>query len=200
MILFLLEHELHELNELGTMNRRITKTMAEEASAMMKKKAYGRKIENATAKVNAAVENLVRKYIPAPVIACVNEYSTYFGYTTGASITTAIEKNGWTTTASSIKGTLTFKIPGNANYIKVDGKEYDALLKLDSKRKQLEKERDEFGDQVYDALVALRTEKAVEKELPEAMKYLVFPEVKAVPMPVFTGLRDIIGKIKEDDV
>lgn len=35
------------------MNRRITKTMAEEASAMMKKKAYGRKIENATAKVNA---------------------------------------------------------------------------------------------------------------------------------------------------
>ena len=92
-------------------------------------------------------------------------------------------------------GTLTFdELLDEA----MDGKEYDALLKLDSKRKQLEKERDEFGDQVYDALVALRTEKAVEKELPEAMKYLVFPEVKAVPMPVFTGLRDIIGKIKED--
>ena len=28
------------------MNRRITKTMAEEAAAMMKKKAYGRKIKN----------------------------------------------------------------------------------------------------------------------------------------------------------
>ena len=82
------------------MNRRVTKDMADKASDMMMKKAYGRKIENATAKVNAAVENLVRKYIPAPVIACVNEYSTYFGYTTGASITTAIEKNGWTTTAS----------------------------------------------------------------------------------------------------
>ena len=174
------------------MNRRITKTMAEEAAAMMKKKAYGRKIENATAKVNAAVETLVRKYIPAPVIACVNEYPTYISYTTGASITTIIDKNGWTTSASAIKGTLTFK------NIKVDGKEYDALLKLDSKRKQLEMVRDEFGDQVYDALVALRTEKAVEKELPEAMKYLVFPEVKAVPMPVFTGLRDIIGSIKED--
>ena len=75
----------------------------------------------------------------------------------------------------------------NSNYIKVDNKEYDALLKLESKRKQLEKERDEFGNQVYEALIALRTEKAVEKELPEAMKYLVFPEVKAVPMPVFTG-------------
>lgn len=179
------------------MNRRITKTMAEGASAMMKKKAYGRKIENATAKVNAAAEELVRKYIPAPVIACVNEYTNYFGYTSGVSITTTIEKNsGWTTTAMSIQGELSFKIPRSANYIKVDGKEYDALLKLDSKRKQLKKERDEFGEQVYNALVALRTEKAVERELPEAMKYLVFPEVKAVPMPVFTGLRDVIKNIK----
>ncbi len=180
------------------MNRRITKTMAEEAAAMMKKKAYGRKIENATAKVNAAVENLVRKYVPAPVIACVNEYSTYFSYTKCASITTTIDKNGWTPAASAIKGTLTFKIPGNSNYIRVEGKDYDALLKLDDKRKLLEKERDEFGDQVYNALIAMRTEKAVEKELPEAMKYIVFPKVKVVPMPVFTGLRDIIGNIKED--
>ena len=172
--------------------------MAEDASSIMKKKAYERKIENATENVNAAVENLVRKYIPAPVIACVNEYPTYISYTMCAIITTTIEKNGWTTSASDIKGTLTFKIPCNASYIKVDGKEYDALLKLNSKRKLLEKERDEFGNQVYDALIALRTEKAVEKELPEAMKYLVFPEVKAVPMPVFTGLRDIIGSIKED--
>ena len=80
----------------------------------------------------------------------------------------------------------------------MSNKEYDDLLKIESKRVLLEKQRDEFGDQVYDALIALRTEKNVEKELPEAMKYLVFPEVKAVPMPVFTGLRDIIGKIKDE--
>ena len=146
--------------------------MAEEAASKMKEKAYSKKIENATEKVDAAVENLVRKYI--------------------------IDKNGWTTTASSIKGRLTFKIPSSANYIKVDGKEYDALLKLDSKRRLLENERDEFGEQVYDALVALRTEKNVEKELPEALEYLVFPEVKAVPMPVFSGLREIISSIKEE--
>ena len=180
------------------MNRRISKSMAAEAADKMKAKAYGRKIENAKAKVNAAVEELVKKYIPAPVIACVNEYTTYFGYSTGASITTMVEKNGWSTTRTSIKGALSFKIPGNATYIKVSHDEYEALLKLESKRALLEKQRDEFGDQVYDALVALRTEKNVEKELPEAMKYLVFPEVIAVPMPVFTGLRDIIGKIKED--
>ena len=172
--------------------------MAEEAAATMKKKAYWRKIENATAKVDAAVENLVRKHIPAPVIACVNEYPQYISYTTGASITTVTEKNGWTTSAAAIKGTLSFKIPSCSNYIKVENKEYDDLLKLDIKRKRLKDECDTFGDQVYDALIALRTEKAVEKELPEAMKHLKFPEVKTVPMPVFTGLRNIIGNIKDE--
>jgi hypothetical protein len=92
---------------------------------------------------------------------------------------------------------LSFKIPSNSNYITVSCEEYEAVRKLYAKAKQLEKERDDFGDQVYDALVALRTENNVEKELPEAMKYLVFPEVKAVPMPVFSGLREIIGSIKE---
>lgn len=181
------------------MNRRITKSMAEEAVLKMKVKAYSKKIENATAKVDAAVENLVRKYVPAPVIACVNEYSDYFGYCTGASITTIAERaDGLRTSRKPIMGTLTFKIPSYSNFIKVDKKEYDALLKLESKRKQFERERDEFGNQVYEALLALRTEKAVEKELPEAMEYLTFPEVKALPMPVFTGLRDIIRNIKED--
>lgn len=179
------------------MNRRISKKMAEEASDIMKNKAYGRKIENAKAEINVLAEKLVRKYIPSPVIACVNEYSEYINYTTGVRFTTTYEKNGWTTSASPIVGVLSFLIPYSGNYIKVDGKEFEALQKLNTKYLQLKKERDDFGDQVYDALIALRTEKAIEKELPEAMKYLKFPEVKAVPMPLFRGLRDIIGKIEE---
>ena len=99
---------------------------------------------------------------------------------------------------SGITGKLTFKVPNNSNHITVDHKEYEAVRKLQDKKIAIVKQSEEFEQQVYDALVALRTEKNVEKELPEAMKYLVFPEVKAVPMPVFTGLRDIIGKIKED--
>lgn len=181
------------------MNRRISKSMAEAAASMMKNKSYGQKIENVTAEVDAAVEELVRKYIPAPVIAIVNEYSTYFECGHFACITTVVERNGYTSTASYIRGMLSFNIPVSAAYIKVDNKEYAALLKLDNQRKILEKERDKFGSLVYESLVALRTEKAVEKELPEAMKYLVFPEVKAVPMPVFTNLRTLIRAIKDDD-
>lgn len=172
--------------------------MAFKAACKMKEKAYGSKIDNASAKINAAVEKLVLKYIPAPVIACVNEFSEYFSVSMGASITTTIYVRGWKTTSQYISGMLTFNIPVYANYIKVDNKEYDALLKLESNRKQLEKDRDKFGDQVYDALISLRTEKAVEKELPEAIEYLEFPEVKAVPIPVFTGLRNVIKSFKED--
>lgn len=181
------------------MNRRITKTMAEEAASKMKDKAYSKKIENAYKKLNEAGQVLVRKYIPAPVIACVNEYSTYIGYSMGASITAIkVYPNGYTSRESNIPVKLSFKIPGNSTYITVEAKEYETVRKLHAKAKQLEKERDEFGEQVCDALVALKTEKNVEKELPEAMKYLVFPKVKALPMPVFTGLRSIIGSIKED--
>lgn len=180
------------------MNRRITKTMADEAASKMKKKAYSEKIEKAYEKLNAVGEVLVRKYIPAPVLACVNEYSTYFGYSTGASITAIKEHpDGWTSCESNIPVKLSFKIPYNGSHITVSGDEYRDLLALKKEVCRLENERDAFGDQVYDALIALRTEKNVEKELPEALEYLVFPEVKAVPMPVFTGLRKIIGSIKE---
>ena len=180
------------------MNRRITKAMADDAASKMKEKAYAKKIENAYKKLNEAGQVIVRKYIPAPVIACVNEYSSYFGYSTGASITAIKEHpDGWTGRHPNIPVKLSFKIPSGGSYITVDAKEYESIRKLHAKVKQLEKEREDFGDQVYDALVALKTEKNVEKELPEAMKYLEFPEVKAVPMPVFTELRDIIGKIKD---
>ena len=180
------------------MNRRITKEMADNAANKMMKKAYGRKIDNAREKVYKAIEELAKKYIPAPVLACVEEYTIYFDYSTSASITTMREGKYGPCKENYISGTISFKIPSNSRYITVDRKEYDALKKLDDKRIQLNEEMANFGKDVREALIALRTEKNVEKELPEAMKYLEFPEVKAVPMPVFTGLRDIIGKIKDD--
>lgn len=173
--------------------------MADIASSMMMKKAYGRKIDNATKRVNEAVEALARKYIPAPIIACVAEYSNYFDTASNVGITTMRETEWGLTSEKRIYGLLSFKVPKVCSSLNVDRKDYDNLLKLETKKKNLQKQKEEFGHQVFDALVALRTEKNVEKELPEAMKYLVFPEVKAVPMPVFTGLRDIIGKIKDDD-
>lgn len=173
--------------------------MAAEAAVRMKKKVYMNKIDNVVKEIDQAIEALVRKYIPEPVIACTNEFSTYIGYSTGASITAIKDNpNGITRRESIIRGNLTFKVPYKSDYITVDYKEYEAVRELQVKKNAIVKQSNEFEQQVFDALVALRTEKNVEKELPEAMKHLVFTEVKALPMPVFTGLRDIIGKIKED--
>lgn len=181
------------------MNRKITKTMAENASYKMAEQAYSQKIEEAYQRVYTTAENLVRKYVPEPVITCVNKYDKFFSYwTKWASISTIIQKNGYTTSATSVKGKLTFKIPSGSSCIKVDGKEYDALLKLDCRRKVLESQRDEFKEKVRSALIALRTEKAVEMELPEAMKYLEFPEVKSVPAPIYKNLRNTIKTLTQD--
>lgn len=172
--------------------------MAKEAAAKMKEMAYAKKIDAASEKIDQAIEKLVRVYVPAPVIACTNEYDTYIGYCTVASITTITEHNGWSRREGAIIGKLTFKLPTNSRHITVSNDEYQALRKLQDKKKAIVNESEDLEMRVLDALVALGSEKNVERELPEAMKYIVFPPVKAVPMPVFKGLRDILGKIKED--
>ena len=123
--------------------------MAEEASAMMKKKAYGRKIENATKKINEAVEALVRKYVPAPVIACVAEYSDYFDKTSNVGITTMRETKWGLSSENRIYGLLSFKVPSICSCLKVDRKDYDDLLKLETKKKALQKQNEYLNSLLY---------------------------------------------------
>lgn len=178
------------------MNRRITKTMAEDAACKMKKKAYIVSIEKATDMLNAAGEKLVRNYIPAPVIACTQEYSDYIGYNTLALISTfEVTESGYTRRKAEICISLSFKIPLSSKIVMVSASDYAIVRKLSDKVKELERMRDEFGKEVFKALISLKTEKAVEKELPEALKYLAFPEVKSVPMPALSDLRKLIGNL-----
>lgn len=171
--------------------------MADKASAAMMKAAYNQKMDDMKAQINQTVESLVRKYVPAPVIACVLEYPTFFSTATSSGITTMKETKYGSSKENYIYGQLSFQVSDVCRYITVSREDYDALKKLSDKLAVLKKKQEDFGAEVYDALIALRTEKNVEKELPEAMKYLKFPEVKAVPMPVFTGLREAISKIKD---
>lgn len=180
------------------MNRKITKTMAKAASDKMKAKAYGAQIDDIQAKLNVATEKLVRKYIPSPVIACVNEYRSCFDVVKYACISTIIEKNGYRTRQVSIVGKLSFLIPSASKYINVDRTDYDELRVVYKKLNLLRNEKDAFGEQVYNALVALGTEKKVQSELPEAIKYICFPEKKELPSPIFTGLRGVIANIKDE--
>ena len=184
------------------MSKRITKTMANEAVGKMKKVVYGAKIEEARAALNKHGEELVKKYIPAPVIACVNEYSDYFGSNHGASISTVVTKpSGYTTNKTYIAIKLSFNIPNHSAYINVQLDEYEELKVLLDKVDAVVNEANAFERKMFDALIALKTYKRIKEELPEALEYIDFPDdcdLKAVPMPIFNDLRNIIKGIKKE--
>ena len=184
------------------MSRRITKTMAQEAVEKMKKAVYGTKIEEARAVLNKHGEELVKKYIPAPVIACVNEYSDYFGSNHGASIaSTVTAPSGHTTNTKYIAIKLSFNIPNYSAYINVQSDEYEGLKALLDNVNVVVNEANTFEQKMFDALVALKTYKRIKEELPEALEYIDFPEEfddACVPMPIFNDLRNIIKGIKKE--
>lgn len=184
------------------MSKRITKTMAQAAVEKMKKAVYGAKIEEARAVLNKHGEELVKKYVPAPVIACVNEYSDYFGSNHGASIATKVTKpSGNITYEKYIAIKLSFNIPNHSAYINVQLDEYKELKALLDNVNAVVNEANTFEQNMFNALIALKTYKRIKEELPEALEYIDFPdecEMKAVPMPIFNDLRNIIKGIKKE--
>lgn len=169
--------------------------MAADAAKKMGYAAYADKRSALENQINVMVGELVRKYIPSPVLACVAEYGDYFNTTRYVNITTTIETSYGVSRERYIHGSVPFRIPSVSSDLSVSREDYDSINKLNKKLTKIKEEEDKFYDRVFEALVALKTERAVEKELPEAMKYIDFPEVKAVPMPVFGELRSILSKL-----
>lgn len=176
--------------------------MAQTAVEKMKKAIYGAKIEEARAVLNKHGEELVKKYIPAPVIACVNEYSDYFGSNHGASISTKVTKpSGNITYEKYIAIKTSFNIPNHSAYINVQLDEYEGLRALLDNVNAVVNEANTFEHKMFDALIALKTYKRIKEELPEALEYIDFPEEfddACVPMPIFDDLRNIIKGIKKE--
>lgn len=176
------------------MNRRITILKATEAAAIIKRKAFGKMIEKAECELYAVVEQLVRKYLPIPVISCVNEYSLYFKWCTCADITQVRQDDNGTIRKRYIRGFLSFKVPVNT-VISVEEDEYNAVDMLYRKVKDLERKRDDFGNEIKVALLSLKTEKAINESLPEAIKYIDFPETVSLPSPIYSNLRAMLSRI-----
>lgn len=179
------------------MTIRITKQMASDAAGKMAHEAYDKKIHEVQEEINKEAELIVKKYIPAPVIACTNEYPTYISYNEAASITTTkpgMDGQGYYTREMYIHADLSFKVPTVCNCILVNRDDYDVLRKLFDKKVALNQEQSEFRGKIEDALVALHTYKKVQEELPEAVKYLDIPSTGMVPACVYKKLNDLIAE------
>jgi hypothetical protein len=172
---------------------RITKTIAYDASIKMKDAMYDDKIKDISKKMSEKVEEIVKKYIPSPLIACVREYRDYFYASNSASITTK-KDNGYD--EYYIYGSLSFALPNSCNSINVSREDYNKVRVLYDERESLITEAGEFQGKIYDALMALRTLNNVKKELPEAVKYLDIHDKDAIPAPVYKELNELIGNIK----
>ena len=173
------------------MNRRITKSMALVAAKKLKIKVYGEKLEEAQKSLNLAVESLVCKYIPKPVIACVNEYYNYIPYSTCADVTSIREDDYSTFRRKYIRGFLPFKVP-LCTVLDADIAEYETVAVLKKNLDDLVIEQNKFGEEIENALYSLRTEKSIRESLPEALPYIDFPEKKSLPSPIYNDLRALL--------
>ena len=122
------------------------------------------------------------------------KYGDYFSTTSCISIN-SINDDGYST--GYISGTLSFNIPSSQRYKKIDYKDFKNLVKLREIKDNIEEEARKFEEQIYTALITLKTDKKVEECLPEAMEFIVFPTPVSVPAPIFTELRTVLQNIKK---
>lgn len=166
--------------------------MAGVAAVKMATAAFGSQINLAKKRVYVVVEGLVRQYVPYSVRAVVAEFPSYFEKGKHAYVTTSRTRaDGYVGHEEYIFGEISFYIPSASKYILVCSTEYNELKKLNMRVKTLEQEKDDFQQQVYDALIALKTENKVRESFPEALPFIDFPEEVHLPAPVFETLRQI---------
>lgn len=175
------------------MNRRITKSLAEIAATELRHKVYDEKLDKARDVINTAIESLVHKYIPAPILALASEFGDYLCAANHASVK-AYGVNNYP--LSPISGSISIKVPHACEVINVDLDDYKKVSKLREHFQKIYNESQEFKSDVMQALLSLRTEEKIKNELPEAIPFIKFPEKFDPPARVYTDLRKIIGGIK----
>lgn len=168
--------------------------MAKNVAAKVSYEIYDAKIKDVTKELNMEMDRLFKKYIPAPVIACVNEYERYFGGCRSCNVS-AHSGNG---NHPSIFGALSFSIPHQSSYLYVDEEEYKSLQKINKKKLDLFALREKFHDDIYYSLLNCRTINVVKKELPELLPYFDIPEEKSLPSPIFGDLRKMLKTLNQD--
>jgi len=171
--------------------------MAYDAADVMAEKAFSSKIERKNQELTDKVTKLVIKYVPAPVLACAKEYGDYLGSNNNAVVQKlTTDSDGHQHVYGYIPATTSIPVPYSCNYIKVDAKDFESVESVRNEQNNLIKERNDFRDKVFNALMQLRTVKKVEEEFPEAIEYLDIPVEKQLPSLMLNDIRTIVSAIK----
>lgn len=177
------------------MNRRITKAMASDAALKMQEAVYGPQLEAVNKEKDFVGTQIISKYIPSPVIACIKEYQSFFEVYRVVGVFYWRSSN-WRSEYIYVK--LPYNVPKGAKYIEISESDYKDLLEFVKVINKLKDEKMEFGERIISALISLKYENKVKEHLPEALEYIEFPVVKALPEPIYNDIRNILKNAKNN--
>ena len=139
---------------------RITREMADKAARQLAAIAYDKKIEKAENDFQSMLEGIIKTYMPAPILAVMEEYSSY------------LEKCVRLFVSDGNDCVYTYTIPVLIPAVKEIKVSHDELVKLKSAKKlleSLEAKKVRYNEEVSDALcLSIRTEKRCAETSPES--------------------------------
>lgn len=177
------------------MNRRITKAMALDAAFKMQEAIYRPQIDAVTKEKDFVGTQILSKYIPSPVIACVKEYTSFFEVYRNVGVFYWKSAN---CRSEHIYVKLPYCVPKGAKYIEISASDYKDLLEFVKAINKLKDKKMEFGERIISALISLKYENKVKEQLPEALEYIDFPVEKALPQPIYNDIRNILKDAKNN--
>lgn len=177
------------------MNRRINKTMALQAAERMADKAFAEKIEAASNAINKEIENLARKYVPQEVIDICKKYHEFFSSTTSVSVSAYKDTESGSYRENLISGKIGFSVPYSVQNLTIAPEEYAKVKELVRLKKKVVDSKYKLKEEIHAALLQLNTEKKVQDNLPEALKYIEFPPEKHLPACQFDDLNKVLSRI-----
>lgn len=166
--------------------KQVTRIMADSAAEELAKIAYDNKIEKAKEEERKFGDELIKKYIPKPIIALGEEYSSFF-IRRYPSIGIQSENGGH----YSKRIDSNMQNPTSDRYVLVSQEDFQKAKELLDNVSKLENGRGNYVIQVSDALVQLRSEARIKECFPEALPFLNFAET-TMPISQFDHLRKLL--------
>lgn len=169
------------------MAKRLTREMADDAAEKLAAIAFDKKIQKAKDEMTKFGDELIQKYIPAPILALGQEYASYFPDRSNYIQFTSETAPNYH--YSSLPCTISNPIYRKVLVLKND--DYKKGNDLKRRHEDLCNDRRKYERNVSDALVQLKSEKRITEQFPEALPFLHFCDTTAL-VPQFVELRAML--------
>lgn len=163
----------------------MTRFMADHAAEELAKIAFDEKIKKAEKERLGFGDDLVRKYVPKPILELGKEYRSFF--TINNCIFCHVESDGWG--SSSYFSTNIENPTGKA--VTISKSDYDKAKNLVRLCNELYDRKGDYQQQVSNALLNLKTEAKIKEQFPEALPFLNFTETN-LPAVDYSNLRKLL--------